>query len=77
MKERVKSTCEFCGSVRLDAQWCTRIACQKYRTKARSKYEMTFEEIGEVLGLSHERVRQIYEKAMAKLKIRLERLGIT
>ena len=34
----------------------------------RPRAEMTFEEIGDALGISTERVRQIYDRAMAKLR---------
>ncbi|MBQ7526913.1 MAG: hypothetical protein IJT11_04210, partial [Bacteroidaceae bacterium] len=40
----------------------------KGRSRWRSNYEMTLEEIGETFGLTRERVRQIREKAIRKLR---------
>ncbi len=38
---------------------------------------MTLDEIGKVLGISRERVRQIEKSALAKIRKRLERVGKT
>lgn len=37
---------------------------------------MTLEEIGEVLGVSRERVRQIEQRALGKLRERLQGMGL-
>lgn len=36
---------------------------------------MTYREIGKILGISYERVRQIENEALQKIKIRLEAKG--
>ncbi len=40
-------------------------------------YSMSHEDIGKVLGLSKMRICQIEKKALEKVKLRLERLGVT
>lgn len=46
------------------------------RAKALPQYEMTLDEIGEVLHVSRERVRQIEKSALDKLRRECRRIGL-
>lgn len=72
-KERTKSACQFCGFLKRDSDGCRRVACGKGKKESRSGHEMSFEEIGSRLNLSRQTVSQIYTKAIAKMRRKLEK----
>ena len=67
---RARVLCEFCDRPREFGRKCRRVDCTGMTDQNR---EMTFAEIAERMNITPERVRQIYEGALAKLRKRIKK----